>query len=336
MYQDRSTRLLLLGAFQVILGCLSGLMAVITVAAVLLAPMAKVPQGQALSFRVLLPALFLYAGLAVGLIWLGIGLARARRWAWTLTVVLSWMWLVVGVLGFLFFLFAVAPGMWSTMARQAAMPREVITAMVVVVAVFAGFVYIVVPAIIVGFCHHDSVRATCLKRDPKVRWTDRCPMPVLALSVIMALSIVSFASSMTYGNMVPMFGVFVTGPAGMALVVLMALVFAYLAWGTYRLQPAAWWGTVLLCLVATVSGAITYARADLMEAYERLGLPPEQLDVIRKSGIVQSMSQSGPWVAVLAGAACLGYLVYVRRYFTGEGVGKTEMPHAAGDLVSEL
>ena len=59
----------------------------------------------------MLPAVFFYLGLAVPFLWLGIGLIRARRWAWTLIVVFSWIWLIVGIPGFSMFLFAVAPAM---------------------------------------------------------------------------------------------------------------------------------------------------------------------------------------------------------------------------------
>ena len=37
------------------------------------------------------------------------------------------------------------------------------------------------------------MRATCLRRDPKARWTDRCPMPVLALSILTAWSAAGIA-----------------------------------------------------------------------------------------------------------------------------------------------
>ena len=50
-----------------------------------------------MNMQTMMPAMVFYFLLAVAFIWLGIGLACARRWAWTLTVVLSWMWLLIGV-----------------------------------------------------------------------------------------------------------------------------------------------------------------------------------------------------------------------------------------------
>ena len=100
VYPDRSTRLMVLGIFQVLLGCLCVLLAAFMVAISLLGPLARATQGQAMSRPVMISGIFVYLPLAVGFIWLGIGLFRARRWAWTLTVVSSWMGLIVGVVSF--------------------------------------------------------------------------------------------------------------------------------------------------------------------------------------------------------------------------------------------
>ena len=56
-----------------------------------------------MNVRMMIPGIALYLMLAVAFIWLGVGSIRARRWAWTLTVVLSWMWLIMGVAGFVGF-----------------------------------------------------------------------------------------------------------------------------------------------------------------------------------------------------------------------------------------
>ena len=53
-----------------------------------------------MNVQTMIPGIVLYFVLAVALVWLGVGSIRARRWAWTLTVVLSWMWLIMGVVGF--------------------------------------------------------------------------------------------------------------------------------------------------------------------------------------------------------------------------------------------
>lgn len=316
VYPDRSTTLILLGIFQVLLGCLCGLMAVMMVALYLLGPMANAPQGQ--DRQLMITGMVLYLPLALAFIWLGIGLVRARRWAWTLTVVLSWMWLIMGVVAFAMVVFFM-----GTMAQQGGMPPETIMAMRIIGGAVLACIYILLPGVFLVLCHRESVRATCRRRDPKIRWTDRCPMPVLALSIIQALSVVSMSSVVAYGCVMPLFGVFISGAAGAVVILLIALVLAYLAWGTYRLQMAAWWGMLLLVSAGTLNMVVTFSRTDLMEMYEKMGMPADQLELIRKTGIVESMSHWGPWMGLVVGAGWLGYLLYVRRYFVHSGVGTT-------------
>ena len=199
MYPDRSERLVLMGFVQILVGCLCGLMAVMMVAVSLVGLMPRAPQGPSLNMQTMVPAMVFYLALAVVMTWLGIGLVRARRWAWTLTVVVSWMWLIFGLIGFVFFLFGVGPMMLSSVAQQGTVPREVILAMVIVSGVFAACIYIVLPGVFLVVCHHESVRATCQRRDPKIRWTDRCPMPVLAVSILLAASVALVSSVLAYG-----------------------------------------------------------------------------------------------------------------------------------------
>ena len=117
------------------------------------------------------------------------------------------------------------------------------------------------------------------------------------------------------GSVISIFGTLLSGLVGTGVVLLLALVLAYLAWGTYRLQMAAWWGTLLIGIAVAANMAITYWRGHLMDMYEKMGFPADQMDLIRKSGIVESMSRWGPWLALAGGAVWLGYLLYVRRYF---------------------
>ncbi len=171
------------------------------------------------------------------------------------------------------------------------------------------------PALFLIFYQRESVRATCQRRDPKIRWTDRCPVPVLALSILMALSVVSMPSALVYGPVVPLFGTFTSGPVGAAVILLVTLAMAYLAWGAYRLKMAAWWGMVLLCVVGAVNVAVTFSRRDLMEMYQAMSMPAAQLEMMQKSGVIEIMSRSMPGMGLVGGAVWLGYLLFVRRYF---------------------
>ena len=318
VHPDRSERLMVAGILQVSLGCLCGLMALFVLAVPLLGLMTNAPQPQAMNSQAMIQATVFYVLMAVAFIWLGIGLAFARRWAWTLTVVLSWVWLIVGVFGAVMVVF-MGPMMSASIAQQGKMPTEVTMIVAITIGAFTGCFYILLPGGFLLLCQSASVRATCLRRDPKVPWTDRCPMPVLPLSIMHAVGAISMPLALISGSVMPLFGTFLSGPAGAAVLLVIALFMAYLAWGVYQLKMAAWWGMLLLGVAGTVNMVITFTRSDLMAMYEKMNMPPEQLEMIRKSGIVELMSQWGPWMGAVSGVAWLGYLLYVRRYFLRYG-----------------
>ena len=297
-----------------------------TVALIWLGPMAQVAQGQAVKTPMTVQPVIIYGLAAVAFFWLGIGLVRARRWAWTLTVVWSWTWLVIGVVAFVMVMCMMGQRTWAAIAQQGKMPAEMIPAMRIMTSGVLACIYILLPGLFLLLLHHASVRATCRRRDPKIPWTDRCPMPVLALSLMLAFSLVSMSSFLSYRCVMPLFGVLITGPAGAAVVLLVALVLAYLAWGTYRLQRAAWWGTLLLGIVGTANMMVTFSRTDLTAMYEKMGLPADQIEMIRKMGMIEMMSRWGPWMGLVGGVVWLGYLLFVCRYFVRGGEAPITTP----------
>ena len=312
---DRSTGLMLFGIFQVLLGCLCGLMGLMMAVVAVLGPMPGAPQGAAADARSVIPAAVIYLVLGVLFVCLGVGSIRARRWAWTLTVVLSWMWLVMGVISLLGFLLFAGSMMTSAMSQQANVPPEVLLVIRVMTGVILACIYILLPGVFLIFYQRESVRGTCLRRDPQPRWTDRCSMPVLALSLLMAFSAVSMSWTLVYGPVMPLCGSYVTGGAGAAVILLMTLAMAYFAWGAYRLQMAAWWGMLLFCILGSANMVVTFSRTGLMEMYEKAQIPEASLQMIKKSGMIETMSPWLPWMGIAGGLAWLGYLLYVRRYF---------------------
>ncbi len=313
---DRSVRLMVAGVFEILLGCFC-LLLVMMMGGSGCADQAAGAPAQGLNAAAIVQALVIYVLAAVAFIWVGIGLARARRWAWALTVAWSWVWLVVGAFGFVIVSCVMGQGTWAAIAEQGKLPPQMATAMRITTTVMLGCIYVVVPGLLLALCHQKSVRATCERRDLKTRWTDRCPLPVLALSLVFALSFVSMFSMAAYRWTLPVFGSYVSGATGAALVVLIAIVLAWLAWGTYRLQPAAWWGAVVVMVVGTANMIVMFAAMDLSEMYKKMGMPADQIDLLQKSGILEMLTRWGPGLGVAGGIGWLGYLLFVRRYFVG-------------------
>jgi hypothetical protein len=310
---DRSTRLMVAG----ILACLCALFAVMMAVLIMLRSTVSHPRGHATNPPVDIKSTVFFLLAAVAFVWLGIGLAKTRRWAWTLTVVLSWMWLIFGAFGFAAVVFFMSQMKDEAIVQhgdaKVASPGAM-TAIMIVVGLFGACITVLMPVVFLMLCHSKSVRATCWKRDPKARWTDRCPMPVLALTIFLASSIWSVLWLMAYKR-VPLFGMFLSGASGAALILVIVLVLGWLAWGTYRLQMPAWWGTLLVGIVSALNMVVTHWHADLVKMYEKMGMPADRLDQIRKMGIVDDMSFWWPRIGLVVGAAWLGYLIFVRRYF---------------------
>ena len=61
---------------------------------------------------------------------------------------------------------------------------------------------------------------------------------------------------------------------------------------------------------------ITFSQIELATYYEKMGLPPEQIEMIRQTGMLDG---NYIVVAMIVGcAAAFGFMLWVRRYFVAE------------------
>jgi len=321
---DRSVRLMVLGGLQVFLGALCGLMAAMMASLVFGGRMPQAPHGPPLSPRMMIPSLGIYVAIAVGFIWVGIGMIRIRRWAWALTLVMSWIGLICGLFASVMMPIFMTKT-WGSMAEQNQMPPEMVRFMWTTTILITIGLYVFLPGLFVVFCQPKSVRDTVYRRDSKPRWTDRCPLPVLALCILHAAGAGCMPVMAAYNWVMPFFGSFVSGPAGAAVACVLAVLLACLAWGTYRLKMLAWWGTVVLGIVYIANSIVFLSRGDLLPMYEKMGFPAETIDMIKKTGMLEMFTTYGVWINAAFGVVWFGYLLYLRRYF----VRKSEMADVA-------
>ena len=307
-FKDRTIGLILFGLFEILIGGFFLMM----IPMVALSALIPQPGGPPMGLRMMIPAMIIYALVAVVFTWLGVGSMLARRWARALMLVISWLWLVTGIVSTAFFLFFM-PDMFERMAQQGQMPAEAVVVVKLVVLATLGFIYVILPGVFVLFYQSEHVRATCEFKDPRVRWTDHCPLPVLALVVVFGFSVCSMISMPCYGFVVPVFGTLLTGLPGALVLVAITLVLAYLTWGLYKLRPIAWWVTLALGVLGTASNMVTFSRVGLMELYEKMNMPEQQLKMIQDTGMIEKMNM--PWMMAVSAAVFLGYLLYVKRYF---------------------
>jgi hypothetical protein len=319
-FKDRSAGLIIFGLFQILIGGCFALLTPFMLLTLFIAPRVGTPA----SARTMIPAIGFYAVLAVAFIWLGIGSFLARRWARALTLVLAWLWLVTGALS-LIMMSVWMPDIFTSMSQQQQTPPQMQTIMLAIQVVTLGmmvFLYLVFPAIFVLFYRSPHVKATCEFKDPHVRWTDKCPLPVLALSVMLGLGAVSLVLSAGSGFGIPFFGTVLRSAAGILATLAIAGLFAYLAWATYRLKISAWWATIAAFAFGFASAIVTFSRIDLMEFYRESGMPEEQLKVIEETGMIEKMNM--PVMMGVSGVVLLGLLLWVRRYMVAAPAARAD------------
>ncbi|PYX45096.1 MAG: hypothetical protein DMG79_19965 [Acidobacteria bacterium] len=329
VHKDRGTGLVIFGVFQIILGLLAALMVPLIALGAFVSRL-----GPAGAMR---PAQFLsgvatYGSIAAAMLALGIGSVQMKRWARALTLVTSWYWLITGVL-ITILLTAVLPvTMKSALAQinkstpnapSPAMSTGIMAVILTLIIIFAAFFLIVVPIAFVIFYGRKDVGETCRHRDPVERWTDRTPLPVLGASVILFIGALYLFMVAVTTPLFPFFGRYLTGPAGSAGFVLFAALDAYLAVGLFRLRSLAWWIAVCATPIRIFSVALTYAHADLMQAYSKIGFSDAQVQMIGSNPMLRGHVLL--WWGLLSQMLFFGFVLWLKRYFKPDAPAPAEV-----------
>lgn len=317
-HSDRSTGLVIFGVVQIILGLMAALMIPLIALGALfsrLAPGGAMRPGQYVS------ASATYLLVAAGLVWLGIGSMRTRRWARALTLVFSWYWLIVCVLMTVLLTAALPVAMKTAMqvqhntagTPQANVPTGVMAVILTVIIVFCAVLLVVIPIAFVVFYSREDVAATCRYRDPVEPWTDRTPLPVLGASVVFFVGALYLLATALSTPVFPFFGRYLTGIAGFACFLAMAALDSFLAVALFRLKSVGWWIAIVTVPIRMLSMGLTFARADLMQAYSKMGMSDSQLQMLQSSPFVRSHVIL--WWSLLSLVIFFGYLLWLKRYF---------------------
>jgi len=315
-FKDRRTGLMVFGILVIVLGCLLALMTPLMLLGQLMA--GRVPGVEPTPLRFLLPAVFMYLVLAVTFIWLGIGSAMCRRWARALLLILSWLWLVGGIAGVVAVAIILpqvfAGTMPGTPPGTPPMPAAVRVVITLFTLAFCTVIYVIIPGALVFFYRSPHVKATCEARDPVPRWTDACPLPVLAVSLMLGLGAAMMPLLIgAYHSVVPCFGRYLSSAPAAAILLVTMVAYAWGARACYKLNIAGWWIAIIGYGLWMLSAVVTFARGGLLPMYELMDFPKAQLDTLRQMGFLNS-----PWLWVLM-LACwlpfLGFVVYTKKFF---------------------
>jgi len=317
-YKDRSGGLKVFGVLTILLGCLCGLF----VPLIFVGQYAAAAQGRGGPQPNPWMGAAIYGVMAVVLVWMGIGSVMARRWARALLLIFSWGGLLVGIVS-VFMMTLLMPKILAGMSVAGAngrqpLPPGTMTGIVVGMIGFIGFFFVLLPAVWVFFYGSRNVKATVEAHDPVIRWTDACPLPVLAASIWLMFSVLALLIMPFTGHCVlPFFGIFLTGAPAIALSLAYLGVFICAAWLLYRLREMGWWLTVIGYCVMMASSLVTFSRSDIAVMYRLMGYSQGQLDQLQATGMLGAFHN--PWIWVGAMAPFVAYLLFIKRYFRKRG-----------------
>jgi hypothetical protein len=317
-YRDRGTGLVIFGVLQIILGLFAALMVPL---AAFGAFMSRLAPGGGMRPAQFISTVATYAFLSAAFIGLGIGSVQMKRWARALTLVTSWYGLITGVLVTILLTAALPVIMRSALAQaqqNAPTPSPAISAGVMAVIltliiVFAAIFLVLIPIAFVIFYSRGDVAETCRRRDPIPRWTDRTPLPVLGASVVLTTGAIYLLLVGVTTPIFPFFGRYLTGIPGSLCFIVTAALDAYLAIALFRLQSVGWWIAVLTAPIRLLSMALTYARADMMQAYSKIGMSDAQLKMLSSNPMFRG--HVFLWWGLMSMVVLLGYLLWLKRYF---------------------
>jgi hypothetical protein len=313
-----SSRLKAAGVLQMILGAMSAFIVPCVLLGIFV--QSALPAAQRPSLGSQVAGIFVYVGLAVFFGWTGLGAWRHRRWARPIMLALSVPGLVMGVIAS-----AAMIAMSSTMLDMslrmaasaggpaAAPPPGLMQALMLVSVVIGVGIYIGLPGLFAGLYWGEDLRRVCEEIDERPRWTDGVPIPIIGMSLWLALLAAGSVFVPAYG-VAPIFGVLLTGWATIAYALVLAVVSGGLAVAVFRRQPIGWVGTLCLVLALGASHMVSFARVPMIDIYRAMNMPRAQLEAL-ESVDLSAMNQ----VALGGGGAVLvalvGFLGWARRFF---------------------
>jgi uncharacterized membrane protein len=317
-YEDRSTGLMIFGIIEIILGALAALMVPLML---LGAAFSRKVAGGGMPAGTYVNTICSYTFAAALLVTLGIGSIRARRWAWALNLILSWVWLIIGVVATVA-MTVFMPRIFAASFQQTAartpnappMPAGVLSVILTVMIVFFSIFFVILPLAFLLFYRRKDVEETCKRRDPVERWTDRCPLPVLVVSLLFGCGAVYYLLLAVTTPFLPFFGRYLTGLAATAALIVVAGIDGFLANALYRLRLSGWWIALVAIALRMISAVLTFSHADLLQAYAKMGWSETQLQQMSNNPVLRSSTIMLWWTAAFM-ILFIGYLLWIKRYF---------------------
>ena len=310
-FKDRKGLLIFFGIILLLTGGLCLLFSALTLFTIAL-PQSGTYAGPPLPLSSVLLSVFIYVAIAALFIVLGIGSIRTRRWAQSLTLLLSWLVFIGGAIT-LVLIFFYAGSIFEQIGALAQSDPMVLKIVSIIMYISIILFFIIIPGIFILAYRSKSVIETVRKYHPEESWTDRCPLPLMTHSFFLLYIAAAPLFLISFGLVVPFFGIFMGGWPAAVLYFINSIVCIYLAIGVYRLNIRAWHYSLYLLLLWLVSGFVTLLYNDWMDVYEYMNFPAEQVALLRDTAYLSNNS-----MLVMILLTLISYLIfylYAKKYF---------------------
>jgi len=313
--KDCTVGLVVFGALEILLGlfCFSlAMLLLIVVSANGLHGIKPIHYSMAMGFLFYLTGWFIVMGL---------GSMKAQRWARALLLVGAWSSIFFGTLVLALILY-VLPEVYSLLADSGVLPPMAALGALYFSVLVLILLQVVFPLITIVFYGLKGVEATCERRNPEPCWTDRCPLPLLAVSFISALGCLSIVAGATTNYVVFLFGHLMHGAPGALMLAVVSVASGYIGWGAYTRRMHAWWGAYALIVLTSASMMLTFSEIDMETLYTHMGYSSSE--IARLLDIYPFNPALFTFISCIWGVMACIYLVWVRDCFRPEKA-KTEV-----------
>jgi hypothetical protein len=332
-FKNHKAGLMVFGILLIIAGALAGCGGLATPFLTLIP---TIPGQSRPGLATILPATFFYLGVAGALITLGVGSVSMKRWVRPIVVVSGTLIAMLGILMSVLMLVMI-PTLTATMqqsiqkslaaanattapATMPATPLPATPAMAsgILYAGMAGAIigmvifYIGIPGALALYYRQTDVRRTLEYYDSVERWTDRVPMPILALVILSVL----FGGGSLINLTVPAtvaFGTILTGPAAIAWIVLSSAGFIASVVLLVRMNQKGLAIFIPTCVIYTVSSTVSAFRLDPVELYRAMGMDEESVQQV--AGFNSLTSGPGQFIWAIVFVLLAVYAFWARKYF---------------------
>ncbi|MBN2163101.1 MAG: hypothetical protein JXR25_13010 [Pontiellaceae bacterium] len=304
--KDHSTGLAVFGALEVLLGVFAFLMALLLVGLIAIAG----PGDMKSSHLVMTLGVLLLQGF--WFVTMGVGSIRARRWARALMLVGSWVAIFFGTV-FLALLLYVMPGVYGLLADADVFSPEFAMWIMSVGVFFVICFQLVMPMAAIAFYSLKGVQATCERLNPESNWTDRHPLPLLAMGLISVMGCLTVVLGAFTNYVVLLFGSVQSGTIGFWISFLVSVACGYVGWGAFTRRMHAWWLAYALVLLTSASMMLTFSELDMDALFAAMGYSAARIERLGRFDFLNPAAMT--FITCVWGILTCIYLVWARDCF---------------------